>query len=122
LKEQIIASVAQSISHDEPADFLIKVAGEDADRELRKKATFWLGQLIVKKDFAGLSKTEDASILREKRIFHSIRQTSDEDAVPALIEIARTHPVPEMRKEAFRFLSEIGSKRVLEFFTEHLSR
>lgn len=125
LKEHIIASIAENIDQGNSADFLIQVAREDADRDLRKTATFWLGQFIVQQDFTGLSKSEEAKhgkTLRDKRAFDAMKQIPDEDAVPVLIQIAKTHSAAEMRKEAFQCLAEIGNKQVLEFFAQYLSK
>ena len=53
---------------------------------------------------------------------HAISEKPLEQAVPLLIQVAKTHPNAEVRKEAIRCLGESGDPRAVEFFREVLSK
>jgi HEAT repeat protein len=96
VKKQIIFASSINKNSDQAVDFLVKVASEDPDRELKKQALFWLGQKAGKRP--------------------------KDEAVPLLIKVARTHPKAEVRKQAIFWLGQTGDERALEFFKEILTK
>jgi len=92
-------------------------------RETRKQAVFWLGQAAGDVSIRGLDslladRTEDRAI-QEQVVFALSRRPSDE-AIPALLRVARTHPDPAIRKRAIFWLAQSGDPRALSLFEELL--
>jgi HEAT repeat protein len=50
----------------------------------------------------------------------ALSQRPDEEGVPALIRIARTHRHPELRRQALFWLGQSGDPRALTLFEEIL--
>lgn len=125
VKKQIIFASSINKNSDQAVDFLVKVASEDPDRELKKQALFWLGQKAGKRSLEVLGKTvesTDAETEVQKHAVFAISQRSRDEAVPLLIKIARTHPKAEVRKQAIFWLGQTGDERALAFFKEILSK
>jgi HEAT repeat protein len=125
VKKQIIFASSINKSSDQAIDFLVKVASDDPDRELKKQALFWLGQKAGKRSLEVLGKTvesTDAETEVQKHAVFAISQRSRDEAVPLLIKIARTHAKPEVRKQAIFWLGQTGDERALAFFKEILSK
>jgi len=125
VKKQIIFASSINKSGDQAVDFLVKVASEDPDRELKKQALFWLGQKAGKRSLEVLGKTvesTDAETEVQKHAVFAISQRPKDEAVPLLIKIARTHPKPEVRKQAIFWLGQTGDERALAFFKEILTK
>lgn len=125
VKKQIIFASSINKNSDAAVDFLVKVASDDPDREMKKQALFWLGQKAGKRALEVLGKTvesADAETEVQKQAVFAISQRSRDEAVPALIKIARTHPKAEVRKQAIFWLGQTGDERALEFFKEILSK
>jgi HEAT repeat protein len=106
-------------------DFLIKVAETEQDRSLRKSAIFWLGQKAGERTLKVLSnlvtRTDGDTEVRKAAVFAISRRPADE-AVPLLIDIARTNPDPSVRKQALFWLGQTGDPRAIDLFKEILSR
>jgi HEAT repeat protein len=125
VKKQIIFASSINKNSDQAVDFLVKVATDDPDRELKKQALFWLGQKAGKRSLEVLGKTvesTDAETEVQKHAVFAISQRSKDEAIPLLIKIARTHPKPEVRKQAIFWLGQTGDERALAFFKEVLSK
>ena len=125
LRRNLIHSISINSNQDPAIDFLIKVAKTDPDREAKTQALFWLGHKAGEKSLGVLKETvekEDADTqVQEQAVFVISRRPADE-AVPLLIKIARTHPKPEIRKQAMFWLGRTGDPRALAFFEEILGR
>lgn len=92
-------------------------------REARKQAVFWLGQAAGDVSTRGLDsilaeRNEDRAI-QEQVVFALSRRPNDE-AIPALLRVARTHRDPEIRKKAIFWLAQSDDTRALALFEELL--
>lgn len=93
--------------------------------KVRKSAVFWVGQAASERATEGLRGfIDDASgdvEVRESAVF-ALSQRPNDEAVPALIAIAKTSPEPELRKSAFFWLGQSNDPRALDLFEEILVR
>jgi hypothetical protein len=98
---------------------------ESVAQRVRKSAVFWVGQAAGERATEGLrGVVDDASTdveVRESAVF-ALSQRPDDEAVPALIQIARTSPEPKIRKSAIFWLGQSEDPRALDFFEELLVR
>jgi len=91
--------------------------------ERRRSAVFWLGQAAgAAVDGALDSIAGDTGTEREvrKQAVFALSQRSSDEAVPALIRIARTNRDPELRKSALFWLGQSNDPRALDLFEEIL--
>jgi len=91
--------------------------------ERRRSAVFWLGQAAgAAVDGALDSIAGDTGTEREvrKQAAFALSQRSSEEAVPALIRIARTNRDPELRKSALFWLGQSNDPRAVDLFEEIL--
>jgi HEAT repeats len=105
---------------------LIKVArNSDLPRSTRTQSVFWLGQAAGDVATANLnSLVLDNSVdreVREQAVF-ALSQRPRDEAVPALIAVARTNKDPEIRKKALFWLGQSHDPRALDLFEELLTR
>jgi hypothetical protein len=109
---------------DAPAtDFLIHVAETERNHELRRHAIFWLGQMAGARSFGALERAvNEAEDDVQQHVVFAISQRSKDEAVPALINIARTHKSLEVRKRAIFWLGQIDDDRVVPFLKEILGK
>lgn len=91
--------------------------------ETRKQAVFWLGQAAGAAAARGLdSIVTDSSgelEIRKQAVF-ALSQRPTDEAVPALVRIARSSPSREVRKSALFWLGQSGDPRALSLFEELL--
>src|SRR5262249_45346066 len=118
---------AASINENKDAavNFLIDVAGKDSDRESRKQAIFWLGQKAGERSLGALKDTldsSDADTEVKKQAVFAISQRPKDEAVPLLINVARTHSNADVRKQAIFWLGQTGDERAVDFFKEVLMK
>jgi hypothetical protein len=106
----------------EPWPQLLRIAkNENAAREVRKSAIFWLGQAAGDKATEGLkSLLTDADLEVKKQAVFAISQLRGEQSVSALIEIVRTSKDKEIRKNALFWLSQKNDPRVIALLEEIL--
>ena len=103
---------------------LVKIArSHRASQELRGRAVFWLGQAAG--EAAGLALDSIAGDDRgdrevRKQAIFALSQRSTDEAVPALIRIARTNDDPELRKTALFWLGQSEDPRAVTLFEEIL--
>jgi len=91
--------------------------------ERRRSAVFWLGQAAeAAVDRALDSIAGDTGTDREvrKQAVFALSQRSSEEAVPALIRVARTSPDPELRRTALFWLGQSNDPRAVDLFEEIL--
>lgn len=93
--------------------------------DVRKAAVFWVGQeaaAAATKDLQALV-GDDAleREVRESAVF-ALSQRPRDEAVPALMEVARTNRDPRLRKSAIFWLGQTEDPRALAFFEELLTR
>lgn len=124
LKKTVLNAIAQSDSR-EAINFLIKVARTDTDAGMRKKALNFLGNKAGEQSLAVLTGTveqADAETEVQKQAVFALSRRPNDEAVPLLLKVARTHRKPEVRKEALRLLGRTGDERALELFRELLAK
>lgn len=89
----------------------------------RKSAVFWLAQAAGERATAGLESIvgddSDEIEVRKQAVF-ALSQIRSETTIDALIEIARSNPEPELRRNAMFWLGQSGSPRAIAFFEEIL--
>jgi HEAT repeat protein len=98
---------------------------EMTDRDKLSLEAFWLGQLAEEPATRGLAElvgddTLDRKV-RESAIF-ALSQRRDREGVPALINVVRTSPDPELRKKALFWLAQSKDPRALDLIEELLRR
>jgi HEAT repeat protein len=59
--------------------------------------------------------------VRESAVF-ALSQRPRDEAIPALMEVARTNRDPRLRKSAIFWLGQTGDPRALAYFEEVLTR
>lgn len=121
-KEAIFpATIADSI--EVWPDLLTLARNRELPRSTRKSAVFWLGQAAgdeATSDLTDLVDDDDADLeIREQAVF-ALSQLRDDRGVPSLIEIARTHDDPRIRRRAMFWLGQSDDPRVISLFEEIL--
>lgn len=103
---------------------LVKLArSARLSKEVRRRAVFWLGQAAgaaagqALDSIAGDLHTDQE--VRKHAVF-ALSQRPHDQAVPALIRIARTSPDAELRKTAIFWLGQTEDARALDLFEEIL--
>lgn len=125
VKRQIIFAASINENKDQAADFLIGVAGSDPDLECKKQALFWLGNMAGQRSMqllGDVANSNDADTEVQKQAVFAISRRQKDEAIPMLINIAKTHPKSEVRKQALFWLGRSGDERALELFKEILSK
>jgi hypothetical protein len=93
--------------------------------DVRKSALFWVGQEAAEaatrdlKDVVGDDAIE--SEVRESAVF-ALSQRPKDEAVPALLQVARTSRDPRLRKSAIFWLGQTDDDRALAFFEDVLAK
>ncbi|MFL5569479.1 MAG: HEAT repeat domain-containing protein [Gemmatimonadaceae bacterium] len=105
---------------------LIRIArNPDVPRGTRSQSVFWLGQAAGDAATRGLNDlVVDNGVdreVREQAVF-ALSQRPREEAVPALIAVARTNKDPEIRKKALFWLGQSHDPRALDLFEELLTK
>lgn len=125
IKRKLIFAISVNDNQDAAIDFLIRLARTEQDLEARKQAMFWLGQKAGEKSLGVLKDAVEAkdaeTELQEHAVFVLSRRPKDE-AVPLLINLARSHAKPEVRKAAIFWLGRTGDERALALFEELLAK
>jgi HEAT repeats len=105
---------------------LLRLARDDRlEDDVRRQATFWVGQAAAERAAAGLADLVDDDgqdlELRRTALF-SLAQRNDESSFGFLLETARNHPHRELRKAAIFWLGQTDDPRALALFEEILVR
>lgn len=124
VKTQILHAYSQ-MNSPRALDKLFEVARNGETGELRQQAIHWLGQKAGERSLAVLrdmANSSDADADVQLQVVHAISQRPAGEAVPLLIQLARTHRNPEVRRAAVHRLSQTGDPRALDFIREVLTR
>jgi HEAT repeat protein len=124
VKSQILHAYSQ-IDSPRSLDRLFEAARGGENGELRQQAIHWLGQKAGERVLAGLrdiANSSDADTDVQLQVVHAISQRPAGEAVPLLIQLARTHRNPEVRRMAVHRLSQTSDPRALEFIREVLTK
>jgi len=95
------------------------------DEDVRTSAIFWVGQEAADAVTEGLADVamddEEEQEVRDAAVF-ALSQRPDNEAVPMLMEVARTAPGMKTRQSAMFWLAQTEDERALDFFEEILLR
>jgi len=98
---------------------------ERVPRATRKNAVFWLGQIAGDRavgDLGALASDEGEDREIRKQAVFALSQLANGGGVPPLLEIARSHNDPEIRKTAMFWLGQSGDPRAIALFEEILTK
>ncbi|HEX8149936.1 MAG TPA: HEAT repeat domain-containing protein [Pyrinomonadaceae bacterium] len=124
VKSRVLHAYSQ-IDSPRSLDRLFEVARSGENSELRQQAIHWLGQKAGERSLNALrdmANSTDADTDVQLQVVHAISQRPAAEAVPLLIQVARTHRNPEVRRAAVHRLSQTGDPRALEFIREVLTK
>ena len=124
LRRGALNGISRSDNRDGAATYLIHVAENEKDMELRKAAIAGLGRVAGEKSFGALTTTLDSSpeLELQRQAVIAIGRRPKDEAVPVLIRTARNHPNVEIRKLAIQALGRTGDERAISFFRELLAK
>ena len=125
LRRAALAQIARNDDRQAASAFLVSVASQGADPEFRKAAIARLGEIAGEQVTAALRQTAtstDADTELQKQAVSAIAKRPSSEAVPLLINIARTHAKPEIRKHAFVLLGRTGDPAAVEFLRGVLTK
>jgi HEAT repeat protein len=124
LREHAVFALTQS-HEPEAIPAIIKVAHDDRSPHVRGQALFWLAQQASHKQAAGaiseaLDRDPDTEV-KKKAVF-ALSQLPADEGIPRLLQVARTHANPAVRKQAMFWLGQSKDPRALKFFEEVLTK
>lgn len=124
LKRRALSGIARNDNRDGAATYLIRIADNEKDFELRKSAISDLGRVTGEKSLSALTNMLDSAPDTEiqKVAVIAIGRRSRDEAIPILIRTARSHPKMPVRKQAIQLLGRTGDERAVALFTELLSK
>jgi len=124
LKRRALGGIARNDNHDGAATFLIRIAQNETDMELRKSAVASLGRVAGEKSLSALTNTLDSNsdVELQKQAVAAIGRRPKEEAVPILIRTARNHPKVQVRKMAIQMLGRAGDERAIGVLNELLAK
>jgi len=124
LKRRALGGIGRSDNRDGAATYLIRVAENAPDLELKKGAVSNLGRVAGDKSLGALTSTLDSNpeVELQKQAVMAIGRRPKDEAVPILIRTARNHPNAEVRKIAVQLLGHTGDERAISFFKELLAK
>ena len=124
VRRQILHSLAE-MENRRAEDKLFEIASRGGNDELRRSAIHMLGEMAGERSLRMLGETVNRTDEQTEVQVQAIRAISErppDQSVPLLLNAARTHSNPEVRKEAIRRLGESGDPRAVEFFRELLTK
>ena len=106
-------------------DLLVLARTQSLDEDVRTASVFWVGQEAADAATEGLADMamdgDEEQEVRDAAVF-ALSQMENDQAVPHLLEIAKTAPGAETRRSAMFWLAESEDERALTFFEEILLR
>ena len=124
LKVKIIEEASRNANPDVAVTFLFKVAESERDYNVRQVAISYLARMAGDRSLAsgGTGNGNDEETQLQLHAISAILQRPATEAVPFLIEMAKTNPKPLVRERAIRSLASIQDPRVLMFYREILEK
>jgi hypothetical protein len=124
LKRRALGGIGRNDNRDGAATYLIRVAENAPELELKKSAIANLGRVAGEKSLGALTSTLDSNpeVELQKQAVMAIGRRPKDEAVPILIRTARNHPSVEVRKIAVQLLGHTGDERAIAFFKELLAK
>lgn len=122
VRDQIVFALSQS---KDPGGIaaVIDAARNDKDAHVRGQALFWLAQKAAantSRDAIQNALTNDPETSVRERAVLALSQIPNGEGVPMLIDLARTHRDPAVRKKAMFWLGQSKDPRALDFFAQLL--
>jgi HEAT repeat protein len=121
LKRQLINSVGANEDRKSAARFLLGIASDGGDSEQKRNAMMQLAQIASRHE-GDFDRRIDPETAVQREAVVAISRRNREDAIPVLVNIARTHPKDEVRRQAMLSLGRIGDERAIAFFRETLTK
>lgn len=122
VRDRVVFALSQSKDPGGIA-LVVDAARNDKDPHIRGQALFWLAQKAasqVSKDAIRNAVANDpASSVRERAVF-ALTQMPNGQGVPMLIDLAKTHRDPAVRKKAMFWLGQSKDPRAIDFFAQVL--
>lgn len=117
MKREILNSVEDSENENEAITFLLEVARNDADREMRERAISALGDMDGAKSAQALAELYDSEQSEEvkERILSTLGDSDQKEALKKLIQVAGNDPSVKMRKRAIEALGESSDPEAISF-------
>ena len=125
LRRSALSQISRNDNRQAAAAFLIKVATQDSDPESRKMAVARLGEIAGEQALGTLRQTAtslDADTELQKQAVVAISRRPASESVPLLINIAKTHAKPEVRRQAFVLLGRTNDPAAVEFLKSVLTK
>jgi len=124
LRRGALNGISRNDNRDGAATYLIRVAENEKNLELRKTAIAGLGRVAGEKSLNELTTTLDSSseVELQKQAVLAIGRRPKDEAVPILIRTARNHSNTEIRKLAIQALGRTGDERAISLFKELLAK
>jgi HEAT repeat protein len=125
LRRAALAQISRNENQAGAAAFLIRVATQSADGEFRKLAVARLGEIAGEQALGTLQRTatsNDADTELQKQAVSAIARRPAAESVPLLINIARTHAKPELRRHAFILLGRTNDPAAVDFLKSVLMK
>ena len=98
---------------------LLRIARDQSrPRETRSQAVFWLGQAagdVATRELKKLAVEDTIDREIKQQVVFALSRRPTAEAVPALIDVARTHRDPEVRRTALFWLAKQDDPRALEY-------
>lgn len=103
---------------------LLTVARDGQTSQIRGQALVWLARRAT--DQAGSAIADaierDPEVEVKKRAVFALSQLPRDEGVPLLLNVARTHKITEVRRQAMIYLGQSNDKRAIDFFEQVLLR
>lgn len=119
VREQVVFALAQSADSSGMAA-VIDAAKNDKDPRIRSKALFWLASKAQAQEVISHAVQNDPEREVKIQAVFALRQLPGDQGVPLLINVAKTHADPEVRKKAMFWLGQSQDPRALDYFTQIL--
>ena len=122
VRENAIFALTQS-KEAEAIPTIVTAARDDKSPRVRERALFWLAQRAerqISEDAIRRAIEQDPETEVKRKAVFALTQIKNGDGVPLLIEIARSHKNPVLRKEAMQSLGRSKDPRALKFFEDVL--
>jgi HEAT repeat protein len=128
VREQVIVATAihgqeHQAADDEAVDFLIRVADTETDHEMKRQAIFWLSQKAGQRSLGAIeSHLDDPETDIQEHAVFALSQRPADEAIPALIRVAKEHHNPDVRRKAIFWLGQSDDPRAFEFIKDLLGK
>ena len=91
---------------------------------MKGRALFWLAQRAADESIPAITAAidTDPDTQAKKQAVFALSTLPRDEGVPRLIELARNHRNPEVRRQAFFWLGQSKDQRAVDFFASILGK